>query len=72
MANVADDDLKLALGYLRNLARQFENPPENAAAMFYHTLSYEGDVAEGKRLGGLIERLSNGSLKATGPQDNAE
>lgn len=59
MANVADADVRLAVGYLRNLARGFTDIPPGLDPTFYHTLSYEGDVAEGERLHGLIGRLAD-------------
>ena len=57
MANVADNDVKLAVGYLRNLARSFTDIPKGLDPTFYHTLSYDGDMAEGERLHALIARL---------------
>ena len=57
MVSVDDGDLQLALGYLRNLARGFEEIPQGLDPTFYHTLSYDGDVAEGERLFGVIRRL---------------
>lgn len=58
MVGVDENDLRLAVGYLRNLARQFANIPKGLDPTFYHTLSYESDFAEGERLSGLIERLA--------------
>ena len=58
-------DLQLAIGYLRNLERQFADiPPKGSNPMFFHTLSHDGDVAEGERLRGLIARLSDGISSA--------
>lgn len=59
MISVDDADLQLALGYLRNLSRSFEKIPPGMDPAFYHTLSYEGDVAEGERIFGVIERLEH-------------
>lgn len=50
-------DLGLTIGYLENQLRQFTNIPRNLDATFYHTGTYDGDVKEGRRLAGLIERL---------------
>jgi hypothetical protein len=74
MATVEDADVKLAVGYLRNLARQFADIPKGLHPTFYHTLSYEGDVAVGDQLHGLIARLAD--VAALPPQpggsDNGE
>lgn len=67
VATVDDADLKLAVGYLKNLARQFDDIPKGAAPMFYHTLTEAGDIAEGERLRGLIARL-NGTPEAQGSE----
>lgn len=56
---VNDADLQLALGYLRNLARAFNDIPKGFDPTFYHTLSYDGDVAEGERLRTVIENLES-------------
>ena len=55
---LTDDDRQLVVGYLRNMAAQFANPPKGADPTFYHTLSYEGDVAESARLNALLDRLT--------------
>jgi hypothetical protein len=59
MVQVDDEDLRLALGYLRNLASNFTDIPKGLNPTFYHTLSYDGDVAEGERLRGVIKRLED-------------
>lgn len=55
---IDEADVRLAVGYLRNLARSFAAIPKGLDPTFYHTLSYEGDVAEGERLRALIARLA--------------
>ena len=51
------NDARLLRGYLQNIVPTFTNVPKGMDPTFYHTLSYDGDVAEGDRLRGLIARL---------------
>lgn len=57
VVSVARADAQLLVGYLKNMLRSFTNIPQGMDPRFYHTLSYDGDVAEGERLAGLVGRL---------------
>ena len=65
------EDLRLVLGYLRNLARDLIYPTRGLDPTFYHTLSYEGDRAEGARLLSVIERL-RAALPPLSPDNKQE
>lgn len=57
MTDSAQDVLREVRPLVDYLASSFRDIPEGLSPEFYHTLSYEGDVAEGEKLETLLGRI---------------
>ena len=51
------DLLRKCLPYIEYVARGFRNVPDGLDPTFYHTLSAEGDRAEGRKLDALVGEI---------------